>query len=179
MFNRKNTVLVIIDLQAQLVPHMAGSKTLVKNAQIMVKAAHILKIPILVTEQNPTGIGKTIPEINALLDKATIISKHTFSCYRSSPFRTALRSLKRHQLVLIGIESHVCIYQTAFDLVQNDYEVQAIADAISSRTEINKEIGLERMKAAGASIGSVESCVFELLETSVSPEFKQILKLIK
>jgi len=132
-----------------------------------------------VTEQYPEGIGPTVPELKSVLGDIPIIPKRTFSCCREPRFSTALDALQRRQILMCGIETHVCIYQTAADLIERGYMVQVPADAVSSRTESDKAIGLARIQQAGGCITSVESGIFELLETSACPEFKQILKLIK
>lgn len=139
----------------------------------------ILNLPVFVTEQYPEGIGPTAAALSTGLGQCPIISKRTFSCCREPLFMKALEETGRNQIIIIGIETHVCVYQTAADLLQKGYKVQTVADAVGSRAIANKKIGLDRMQALGAEISSVESAIFELLETSACPEFKQILRLIK
>jgi len=179
MFHRHDTVLMMIDVQEQLAPQVQNSPALVAQTRILVDAARILEIPLLVTEQYPEGIGPTLPELKALLGNTPIISKRTFSCCREPRVMTILETLQRRQILICGIETHVCVFQTAADLVERGYQVQVAADAVSSRTEANKILGLTRIQQAGGAITSVESAIFELLETSACPEFKQILQLIK
>lgn len=179
MFHRKNTILMIIDLQKRLVPYVRNADILVTQTRILMGAVRILGIPLLVTEQYPEGIGPTITELKSLLGDTPVISKRTFSCCREPKVMTALNVLQRRQILICGIETHVCVFQTAADLIERGYQVQVAADAVSSRTEANQTLGLTRIQHAGGEITSVESAIFELLETSACPEFKQVLKLIK
>lgn len=179
MFHRHDTVLMLIDLQERLVPHVQNAQAVVAQTRILMEAARILEIPLLVTEQYPEGIGPTVPELKSLLGDTPIISKRTFSCCREPRVMTVLDALQRRQILICGIETHVCVFQTAAELVERGYQVQVAADAVSSRTEANKIMGLTRIQHAGGAVTSVESSIFELLETSACPEFKQILQLIK
>jgi len=138
-----------------------------------------LGIPILWTEQNPEGLGPTIPEVANLLSGIKSVSKLSFSCCGNERFMEALRALNRNQVLLAGIEAHVCIYQTAVDLVNLGYEVQVVVDAVSSRTKENKLIGLERIREVGVSLTSTESVLFELLKVAKGSKFREILKVVK
>lgn len=179
MFQRSQTALIIIDLQERLLARMPDAQALADHSQALLEAARILEIPVLASEQYPQGLGPTVPALKALLPEQLIISKHTFSCCREPRFMTALTALQRHQIIICGIEAHVCVLQTAADLIARGYQVQAVVDAISARTAANKSIGLKRIQQIGGCLTSVESCIFELLETSAGPEFKSILTLIK
>jgi len=179
MFQRHLTALAVIDLQERLIPHIFESEELIRKTALLIGAARILNIPILATEQYPEGIGPTVPQLKNILEGAPLISKRTFSCCREPRFMTTLEELQRRQILICGIETHVCVFQTAADLVARGFQVQVAVDAVSSRTEANKTIGLTRIQQAGGAISSVESTVFELLETSACPEFKQVIKLIK
>lgn len=179
MFSRKNALLLVIDIQERLLPQIHDSSHLVKNAFILIESCKILNVPVIVTEQYPEGIGPTVAALAPALDQCRKISKRTFSCCREPLFMKALKATGRNQVIITGTETHVCVFQTAAGLLQNGYAVQVAADAIGSRTPFNKEIGLDRMRALGIEITSVESAVFELLETSVCPEFKQILRFVK
>jgi len=179
MFQRQQAVLIVIDLQERLAPHVQDARKVVEQTQALMGCARILGLPQLVTEQYPEGIGPTVPELKSQLDNVPVISKRTFSCCREPRFMVALENLQRRQIIICGIETHVCVFQTVADLVARGFLVQVVADAVSSRTEANKAIGLARIQQAGGELTSVESVVFELLETSACPEFKQVLKLIK
>lgn len=166
-------------MQGRLAQLMYDRQTLFKNIQILIKAAKILEIPILWCQQCPDALGPTVPEIERLLTDTEPIDKASFSCCGIERFNEKLNGLRRRQILLCGIEAHVCIYQTAVDLLSKDCYVDVIADAVSSRTLENKQIGLERMRAERANITSVEMVLFELLGTAKHPRFKQIARLIK
>ncbi|WP_321418563.1 hydrolase [uncultured Desulfobacter sp.] len=179
MLEIENVVLLIVDIQGKLA-HLVDRKALLfKNVQMLIKGIQILDIPILWVEQNPKGIGPTIPEIAALLSDIQPISKMSFSSCRNDRFMQALSALNRKQILISGIEAHICVYQTAAELVDMGYEVQAVADAVSSRCLENKEIGLQRMKDSGVSLTSVETALFELLKEAQGDQFKKIISIIK
>ncbi len=179
MFSRKNALLLVIDMQERLLPQIEDSVNLANNTIILIQCCKILNLPVLVTEQYPEGIGPTAPALSSALGQCPKISKRTFSCCREPLFLKALEATARKQVIIAGIETHVCVFQTAADLLQKGYEVQVANDAVGSRTTANKEIGLNRMRARGVETTSVESAIFELLETSACAEFKQVLRLIK
>ena len=138
----------------------------------------MLGITILWVEQNPQGLGPTIPEIADILSNIQPISKMSFSSCRNDDFLQALNALNRKQVLVAGIEAHVCVYQTAADIVDIGYEVQVVTDAVSSRNVENKEIGLQRMRDSGVSLTSVETALFELLKVAEGEQFKEILKIV-
>jgi len=179
MLDIQNCCLVVVDVQGKLAQLMHGKQALFNNIQILIKAAKILNIPILWCQQCPDSLGPTVPEIAQLLTGNEPINKAAFSCCGAEQFNTKLNELARQQILLCGIEAHVCIYQTAVDLLRKDFNVDVLADAVSSRTSENKQIAISRMAAGGASISSVEMALFELLKTAEHPQFKQIAKLIK
>lgn len=179
MLELKNTVLIIVDVQGKLANLMYNKEVLFENLQKIIKGAKILGIPILWAEQNPQGLGPTIPEVATLLSDIQPISKIEFSCCGSEHFLKALRELNRKQVLIAGIEAHICVYQTAVDLIGLGYEVQIVADAVSSRTEENKKIGLDKTRDAGATLTSIETALFELLKVAEGEKFKEILKIVK
>lgn len=179
MLTVEETALLIVDVQGKLAHLMDENERLFTKLQKLIEGARVLGVPILVTEQNPEGIGRTIPEIAHLLSDVQPISKLSFSCCGSERFLRALKALNRNQVVMAGIETHVCVYQTARDLLQMGYEVEVVADAVSSRTAENREIGLQRIKDAGGRWTSTEMALLELLKTAEGPKFKEILKIIK
>ncbi len=174
-----NTALLLIDVQGNLAHAMHSKQKLFENLQKIIKGAQVLEIPILWVEQNPKGLGPTIPEITDLIPDITPISKMSFSCCRNDKFMMALKNSKRKQILVTGIETHICVYQAAVDLLDMGYEVQAVSDAVSSRTEDNKKIGLQKMKDAGAGVTSVETALFELLKVAEDARFKEIIKIVK
>ena len=178
MLNVDDTVLVVIDVQGKLAQSMHEKADLFENVAKLIKAAGVLEIPIIWTEQYPEGLGPTIPEIAELLPGRPI-SKVAFSCCGEKRFVEAMEKLSRNQVLLCGIETHVCVYQTAIDLLISGYEIQVVADAVSSRTPGNKAVGLAKMVAAGAGTTSVETAIFELLQAAEGEKFKAILRIVK
>ncbi len=179
MLSSDKAILVVIDMQGRLAQSMYRKELLFDNVQKIIKGAQVLDIPILLTEQNPKGLGSTIPEIADLVPGVRRIPKLSFSCCGDALFLKELSALQRRQVLLTGIEAHVCVYQTTVDLVASGYEVHVVADAVSSRTAENKDIGLQKMKDAGAGITSVETALFELLRVAEGPRFKQIISIVK
>ncbi len=179
MLTTDKAILVVIDMQGKLAQSMYGKEQLFENVQKIIKGAQILGLPLLLTEQNPKGLGPTIPEIGDLVPGVRRIPKLSFSCCGDESFSKELSGLQRRQVLLSGIEAHVCLYQTTVDLVGSGYEVHVLADAVSSRTADNKAIGLQKMRDAGASITSVETALFELLRAAEGPAFKQIISIVK
>ncbi len=179
VLKRDNTVLIVVDVQDGLAHAMYNKEVLFENLQKLIKGSKILGIPILWTEQNPKGLGPTIPEVANLLSDIRPISKLSFSGCGNERFMEALRALNRDQVLLAGIEAHVCIYQTAVDLANLGYEIQVVVDAVSSRTKENKLIGLEKIREVGVSLTSVETVLFELLKVAKGSQFREILKIVK
>jgi len=179
MLDIRQCCLTVVDVQGKLAQLMHGREALFKNVQILVRAAKILEIPILWCQQCPDALGPTVPEIAQHLADNEPINKSAFSCCGDEQFNARLKELARNQILLCGIETHVCIYQTAVDLLRQGFNVNVIADAVSSRTQENKQIALNRLAAEGANITSTEMALFELLKTAEHPKFRQIAKLIK
>ncbi len=179
MLSVENTVLVIVDVQGKLARLMYEKEALFDNLQRLIKGAQILEIPILWMEQNPKGLGPTIPEVARHLTNIEPISKLSFSCCGSDRFKQALKKSKRKQVLLAGIETHVCVYQTSRELLGLGYRVEVVADAVSSRTAQNRDIGLGKIRDAGAALTSTETALFELLRVAEGEKFKEILKIVK
>ncbi len=147
MLEIEKSSLVVVDVQGKLANLMDNKEPLFANVEILIKAAKALEIPILWCQQNPKGLGPTLPQIAELLDGNEPIDKFSFSCCGDENFIEQLKNSRRKQIILCGIETHVCIYQTAMDLLDKDYEVNLVADAVSSRSVENKQIALERLSA--------------------------------
>ena len=179
MLTTDKTVFLLVDTQGKLAHSMYAKDNLFKNLKKLVKGMRVLDVPILWAEQNPKGLGPTVQEIAELLPDLQPISKYSFSCYQNQEIRQALEALDRHTVLVAGIEAHVCVYQTVRDLRKAKYDVELVADAVSSRTSENKQIGLDKCKNTGASITSVETVLFELLEAAEGEKFKKILDVIK
>ncbi len=179
MFILENTALIVIDVQGKLARMMYEKEMLFENLQKLIKGVQILGLPIIVTEQNPRGLGPTIPEVAHLLSDLQPIPKLSFSCCGDERFLQELEALNRKQVLVAGMEAHVCVYQTAVDLLRLGYEVQIVADAVSSRTAENRGIGLERMRSGGAGLTSTEMALFELLKVAEGAKFREIRKIVK
>jgi nicotinamidase-related amidase len=173
--------LLVIDIQEKLLPPIFQKEQLLKNAQLLVRLASILKLPALVTTQYTKGLGNIVPEIAALLPETQAIDKEMFSCFGSDVFCSLLKRVpgNRNTVLLCGMESHICVTQTALGALREGYIVHVASDAVSSRSEWNWKIGLERMRSAGAVISSAEMIVYELLRSSGAPAFKQMLPYLK
>jgi nicotinamidase-related amidase len=179
MLEINNCCLVIVDVQGKLAQLMYDKQMLFRNIAILINSAKILGIPIIWCQQVPDALGPTVPELAELLTDNEPINKAAFSCCGEEKFNDRLKTLARRGIILCGIETHVCIYQTAADLLRQGCQVCLIADAVSSRTLVNKQIALSRISAEGAQISSTEMVLFELLKTAKHPQFKQIAKLVK
>jgi len=173
--------LVVIDIQQKLLPPIFQKEQLVRNAQLLIRAAGILKIPTLLSTQYAKGLGQTVPDVASLLSGTEAIDKTLFSCFGSDAFCTLLKRLpgQRYTLLLCGMESHICVTQTALGALRDGYLVHVASDAVSSRTEWNWKIGLDRMRAAGAIISSTEMMIYELMRSSSSAAFKELLPYLK
>jgi nicotinamidase-related amidase len=173
--------LVVIDIQQKLLPPIFEKEQLVRNAQLLIRAAGILKIPTLLSTQYATGLGTTVPEISSLLTGTEPVDKTLFSCFGSDAFCSLLKRLpgQRNTLLLCGMESHICVTQTALGALREGYLVHVASDAVSSRTEWNWKIGLDRMGRAGAIISSTEMMIYELMRFSSSAAFKELLPHLK
>ena len=172
-------VLVVIDIQGKLAQLMHQKEALIENAQKLIKGVQILEIPIIVTEQYPKGLGPTIPEVVALFPSFKPLPKVAFSCCGDEGFQRELLAVDRRQIMICGIETHVCVYQTTVDLLASGYEVEVVADVVSSRTADNREIALQRIRDEGANITSVEMALFELMKVAEGPKFKEVSKIVK
>jgi nicotinamidase-related amidase len=173
--------LLVVDIQQKLLPPIFNKEELVKNSQLLVRAANILEMPVVVTTQYVKGLGPVIPEIAELVSIGRSIDKLEFSCFGSNQFRTALKSLpgNRNTLLLCGMEAHICVMQTALGALNDGYLVHVASDAIGSRVRWNWDIGIDRMRAAGAVISSTEMMIYELLRSSGKEQFKQMLPYLK
>ena len=179
MLNRTAAVLIMIDIQGNLAQAMYEKENLFANNIKLIQGFKAFNLPIIVTEQIPQKLGQTIPEIIRELDGVKPIAKETFSCWNDMHFHEQVEALSRRHIVLTGIESHICVYQTALDLIQNGYNVHLVTDAVSSRTRNNRDVGTAAIKSAGGFLTSTEMVLFELLRTAADPKFKDIFKIVK
>ncbi|MFC1833395.1 hydrolase [Thermodesulfobacteriota bacterium] len=179
MLNVEETVLVVVDFQEKLMAAIHNKEELLREAVRLVQGANVLGLPILWSEQNPKGLGPTVPELASLMTDYEPITKISFSCCGEEKFKKAFDEIDRDQVLVAGIESHVCVYQTVVDLLDEIPMVGVVADAVSSRTPENKAIGIERCRDEGAFITSTECALFELLKAAEGDKFKQMLKVVK
>lgn len=173
--------LVVIDVQEKLLPPIWEKERMVKNVQLLIRLAGILKIPSLVTTQYAKGLGNTVPDVASMLPETSSIDKMMFSCFGSDVFCSLLKRLpgQRTTLLLCGMETHICVMQTALGALREGYLVHVASDAVSSRAEFNWRVGLDRMRAAGAILSSTEMMIYELLRSSGAPAFRELLPYLK
>jgi len=179
MFTVENSVLLLVDVQGQLAQVMHEKEKLFRSLELIIKGMKILDVPILWMEQIPSKLGPSIQQVSSLMEGDKPIEKFSFSCCQEPQFLEKFKALGRNQVLLTGIETHICIYQTGYELLNQGYKVQVAADCVSSRTLENKEIGLKRLVQSGGQITSVEMILFELMREARGDKFKQIVKLIK
>ena len=179
--NPDQCALIVIDIQEKLLAPIFEKERLVRNAQLLIRLAGVLKMPTLLSTQYSKGLGKTVPEVASLMPETEPVEKVAFSCFGSDVFCSAVKRLpgNRNTLVLCGMESHICVAQTALAALRQGYLVHVASDAVSSRTEWNWKIGLERMRSAGAVISSTEMVMYEALGSAGTSEFKAMLQYIK
>lgn len=178
MLRKNDTVVVIVDIQGRLAEIMADRDALFENAKRLIRGARAFGLPLICTEQIPEKLGPTSPEIAQLITE-TPIPKNTFSCAGEPTFVEALEETRCNSVLLAGIETHICVYQTAIDLKENGYDVHLVTDAVSSRTPQNRALGIDRIARAGVELTSVEMALFELQRVADGDVFRQIIKIVK
>lgn len=177
--NKENTIGVVIDIQEKLLPHINNNDALLQNCLKIVKGLKTLNIPIVVTQQYTKGLGNTVESINQTIGNFSYIEKLTFSCYREPAFIKVMNRTGKRNVLITGIESHVCVLQTALDLLYNNFNPVIVVDAIGSRNDEDKKIALWRMRDVGCIMTTTESILFELTQKAGTEEFKEISKLVK
>ena len=179
ILKRETTALLIVDIQERILGVMRQNKKLVKNTITLIQGAKILGVPIYYTEQYPKGLGGTAEAIKIELTETKAIQKMSFSCFGAENLFKEFKDKNLNQIIVVGIETHVCVQQTVLDLLANNFQVNLPADAVSSRKKIDYKTALKRMRINGAEITTSESILFELLNVCGTHEFKNILKIIK
>ncbi|WP_394129048.1 hydrolase [Shewanella maritima] len=180
MFQANDSVLMVVDVQGKLAQIMQQANGLQQQLNVLIQGAQLFDIPIIWLEQLPEKLGKTTADLANLLEKSTSpISKQHFSGWQSEQVQQKLKELNRRHIILAGIETHVCVYQTCQDLLRNHYQVHVAADAVSSRSVDNKVLGIQMMINQGAQLTNVESLLFELQHEATGDRFKSLIKLIK
>ncbi|MEX0701751.1 MAG: hydrolase [Planctomycetales bacterium] len=178
LLSRRAAQLLIVDVQVKLVPAIPVREKLIGNCRRLIEAARLFGIPVAATEQYPRGLGGTVPELAELLDD--VPGKLRFSCAEALNWGPAgERADDRWQVIVAGMEAHVCVLQTVFDLLSLGYRVYVVADAVASRGKLDWKIALERMAAGGAVVTTTESVLFECCEAAGTPDFKEISRLVK
>ena len=173
------TALIVIDIQERLFPVMHEKEKLLRTVIKLIKGAQVLEIPVLFTEQYPKGLGPTLPEIKELAPDFKPIEKVSFNCCDEAVFCQALEVLKRKQVLIAGIEAHICVYQTAMGLARAGYEVQVVEDCVASRDPENKSVAFSKMGAGGIKPTTMEMALFELLKVAKGDKFKAISSIVK
>ena len=179
MLRTEDTVLVLVDIQGKLATLMHEKEQFFANTAKLIEGAKVLDIPIIWNEQLPEKLGRTVPEISEHLEGLAPLEKNTFSCCGNSQFTAKLKSIKREQILLAGMETHVCVYQTVLDLLPEGYEISLVTDAVSSRSLQSKEIAIQEMKRLGAKLTTVEMALFEMLRVAEGDKFKKIIQIVK
>lgn len=176
----ESALVVALDMQEPFLRHIHERERLVANVSALVQGATILRLPILSTTQYAEKMGEVIPEIKTHLPPLLPpFDKMTFSAYSVPAFASAVQRSGRKQILLCGVESHICVSQTAHDLTAAGFQVHVVTDAVSSRTEANWRVGLDKMRQGGVLLSTVEMALYEMLHEAGTPEFREILKLIK
>ncbi|WP_133139108.1 hydrolase [Legionella genomosp. 1] len=173
LLKKENSCLLLIDVQKKLAPLIEHSQAIIERCKWLMSLASDLSVPCLVSEQYPSGLGHTVDELQSL-ECAETFEKVYFSCHREPDFISTLKNLHRKQTVLIGIEAHVCVLQTAMELIEAGYEVFVVVDAVGSRKTLDWKYGLKRMKQAGIQLVTSEMVFFEWVEKAGSAEFKRL-----
>jgi nicotinamidase-related amidase len=173
LLQKENSCLLLIDVQEKLTPHIQNSSAVIARCEWLLRLAETLKVSTVISEQYPSGLGSTIP---SLAHFGHALTKVHFSCWRDSALQNHLKQLQKKQLVLIGIETHVCVLQTALDLCEAGFEVFVVVDAVGSRHEQDYRYGLKRIKQAGGNLVTSEMVFFEWVEKAGTPEFKALSK---
>jgi nicotinamidase-related amidase len=173
--NKQDSSLILVDVQKKLTPLVMNAEKIVSRCHWLIRLAQALTVPLLISEQYPSGLGATVDVLSSEITAYEPLEKVHFSCARNDPFMEALRKLSKHQIILAGIETHVCVLQTALDLVATGvYEVFVVVDAVSSRSELDKHYGLKRMQQAGVQLVTSEMVFFEWVKCAGTTAFKSL-----
>ncbi len=179
MLNMDDTALVIVDVQGKLAFQVDRSIDVLENLKILIKAARLYELPVVMVEQCPRDLGATVPEIKGLIPDVEPAEKNTFNACQSEDFLSRVQQSGKKQLLVAGIEAHVCVYQTVAGLLQHDFQVYVTSDAVSSRTAWNRDTALARMRELGAVITTTEMALFELVKIAAGERFRQFIQIVK
>ena len=176
----ERTALVVVDLQEKLLPAVANGERVLRNSVLLLELADVLALPVVLTTQYSRGLGPTVAEVHAAARGVAPLDKVSFGCFGSPEFLDRVKGLGvRDQLVVAGIESHICVAQTVLGALERGYTVHVASDAVGSRSEENRSVGMGRMERAGALLSSTEMAIYELLGRSDAAAFKRMLPLLK
>ncbi|MBI3947458.1 MAG: hydrolase [Armatimonadetes bacterium] len=176
---REKSCLLVVDVQERLMPAIHGGERVVESCVRLIRGVRLLQVPILVTTQYVRGLGPLVAPVAEALGESGAFDKTAFSCCAEDGFFGRLDALEKDTVIVCGVEAHVCVLQTALDLVENGYRVHVVADAIGSRDPENRRVALEKMARAGAVISTTEMVLFELLRRAGAAEFKAVQALVK
>jgi nicotinamidase-related amidase len=180
LLSPERTAVVVVDLQEKLLPAIADRERILRNGVLLLRLADVLALPVVLTTQYRRGLGPTVPQVLEAATGVTPVDKMSFGCFGSPEFLDRLAALGgRDQLVVAGIESHICVAQTVLGALERGYAVHVMSDAVGSRTEENRAVGISRMERAGALVSSTEMAIYELLGRSDAAAFKKMLPLLK
>lgn len=175
---KENTALLVIDMQDALLNALKGKGKLIRRSKLIMQAVNIMELPIITTEQYPKGLGSTSKKLIDLCYADKIYSKNAFTAYISE-VKAELENLDIKNVLVIGAEAHICVWQTVRDLLADNYEVTVLSDAVSSRHGFDKKTALRSIEAMGAHVSTCESVIYDMLETAKAPEFKEISAFVK
>jgi len=179
MLQKEDCGLIVVDIQGSLARIVQQSDLFIDNTQKLIQCCKLLTIPIIWLEQNPKGLGPTVPEISELLTESVVNEKSHFNALFEQSIKDAIKATDKKRWLVVGIEAHICVYQTVLGLLNEDYKVDVVSDCISSRLQSNIDLALLNMRDRGASITSLEMCVFELMKNAKTDSFRKILPVIK
>lgn len=176
---QKETAAVVVDVQERLLPHIYDGKKILQNCIKLIEGLQILSLPVIVTQQYTKGLGPTDPAIVTQFSEFNYIEKTAFSCFEEPAFKEEVSILDRKNIIICGIESHVCVLQTCLDLIDGGFRPVIVEDCVASRNPDDKNVAVERMRQEGARITTLESLLFELTRTAGNEMFKSISRLVK
>jgi len=179
MLEQDNCGLIVVDVQGGLARIVQQSDLFINNTRKLIQCCKMLSIPIIWLEQNPQGLGATVPELSELMGDSIVNEKFHFNALFEDPIKETIKAADKKRWLVTGIEAHICVYQTVLGLLNEDYEVDVVSDCISSRLQSNIDLALLKMKDNGANITSLEMCVFELMKSAKSDSFRDVLSIIK
>ncbi|HMA97827.1 MAG TPA: hydrolase [Wenzhouxiangella sp.] len=177
--NPDQSLLLVVDVQGKLARLMDETEAMIRQQQILIEGCRMLGLPLVWVEQLPDKLGPTVPELTEKLSGLKPLAKSSFGCCGDEEVMSAIRGTGRRQILLSGIEAHVCVWQTAAALIREGYAVHLVCDAVSSRSPFNREIAFRRMAQAGVSLSTVEMVLFELMQGAEHPRFRDVARLLK